>query len=374
MASPSETGATEGVAVFPHSFGLRLLLALAAVFLLHFTHLTASGGLWAPSVGLCLVLVAWFGPWAGLLLIGAGLLAVLQTVLLNAFFAGRIDPAPVSITAGVALLEAAEVLTAWWIYRRLGGGARALNDPQSAVLFVLAVPGLTALLFATVCTLYCGAVLGEWGDFSGQLIQWWLSQALGFLAVAPPLLTAATPWLVRRGIVRPETSSWKHSTDGADAGADPLTRGDAIEIAGLAFGAGLLTLLLVWTYGRQELEGWQPWGAPLLLIVWASLRQGQRGGVLVGGVAAALPLCLAALNPVALPQHYAFLIQGNLMALGGAGLLAAAAAGWVRVNERRYRQMVAHVPVVVYSGRLLTGGGRLEAEVTLVARRQQRPC
>ena len=58
----------------------------------------------------------------------------------------------------------------------------------------------------------------------------------------------------------------------------------------------------------------------------------------------------------AVPPPFAYLIQGNLLALAGAGLLAAAAAGWLRINEMRYRQVVTHVPVVVYSGRILPGG------------------
>ena len=241
-------------------------------------------------------------------------------------------------------------MTAWWAYRRLGG-ARALTDPRSAVLFVLVVPGLVAAAFALVWAVLAGVFQG-WTNFGSQWAEYWFSRSLGLLTVAPPLLTAATPGLVRRGWVRPEVVIMKPTASAGHAGADRLTRGDAIEIAGLALGAGLLALVLACTYGRQALEGWQPWGAPLLLVVWASLRQGQRGGVLTAGLAAALPLCVLAPLSAVLPS-YAYLIQGNLLVLVGAGLLAAAAAGWLRFNEMRYRQVVAHVPVVVYSGRLL---------------------
>ena len=260
---------------------------------------------------------------------------------------------PPILAFGDALLGTAEVLAAWWAYRRLGG-ARALIDPRSAVLFVLVVPGLAAAAFAVARAALACAVLGRWADFGPSLAQTWLSGSLGLLTVAPPLLTAATPWLVRRGLVRPEVVSDKPTAAVGHAGADRLTRGDAVEIAGLALGAGILALVLACTYGRQGLEGWQPWGAPLLLVVWASLRQGQRGGVLTTGLAAALPLCFLTFLAAA-PPPFAYLIQGNLLGLAGAGLLAAAAAGWVRINERRYRQVVTHVPVVVYSGRILAG-------------------
>ena len=372
MTSPSGFGSSaESARRFPLSFGGRLLLAVAAVFLLYVTNPSAysgSPGLWAPSVGLGLVVVAWFGPRAGLLMVAAGLLVALQKFVFGTLLERRTDALSLTLTVGNALLATGEVLAAWWVYRRWGGGGRALNDPLSAVLFVLVVPGLTAVLFAAAHFATAGVLRGTWDDFPQEVGRCWLSSALGLLAVAAPLLTAATPWLVRRGLVRPESVTPKQATDNGLAGADPLTRGDAIEIAGLALGAGLLALLLAWTYGRHTLEGWQPWGAPLLLIVWASLRQGQRGGVITAGVAAAIPLCALTLFPVELSERDVFLIQGNLLALCAAGLLSAAAAGWVRINEMRYRQMVMHAPVLVYSGRLSLGQrGHFTAEVTLVS-------
>jgi|GEM_PF-2868541 len=234
MASPSKTGPpvarpspdvalpVESVRPYWPSPGVRLLLAFSGLILLVLSKPTASSGspgLWAPSAGLGLVLVAWFGSWAGLLILGAGLIAVLQTVLIGTVFAGRVDAASISLTAIDALLGTAQALAAWWAYRRLGGGARALNDPQSAVLFVLLVPGLTAVLFAVAHVVLVGVVLEEWTDFPQRLAQWWLSRALGLLAVAPPLLTAATPWLVRLGLIRPETATRKQSADAGHAGA-----------------------------------------------------------------------------------------------------------------------------------------------------------
>ena len=384
MASPPNVGSTsERPAAAASSTSLRaagsnvrtpssrlfVLIAVPAVILLHLTNPATWGplpGLWAPAAGLGLVLVAWFGPRAALLTLAAGLLAVLQALVLGACFSGRIDPTALALAGGDAVLGTLEVLAAWWLYRRLGGG-RALGDPSSALLFVLLVPGLTAAAFAAARAVLTAAAAGDWADFSLRVLQFWLSRSLGLLTVAPPLLTAATPWLVRRGQVRPESAIAKQSAESLHAGATPLTRGDGVEIGGLALGAGVLALLLAFTYGRQELEGWQPWGAALLLVVWASLRQGQRGGVLTAAMGAVLPLCVLGLLP-GLPSRYAILIQGNLLALCGAGLLAAAAAGWVRISEMRYRQVVTHVPVVVYSGRILRGGGdRPAAEVTLVS-------
>lgn len=355
---------------FPSRSRPFLFLALVALSLLHLTNPAAWNdlpGLWAPTAGLGLVLVAWFGGRGAWLVLAAGLLAVLQVALAGVCFAGRVDAITVGRTAADGLLGTAEMLTAWWAYRRLGGGARGLTDPRSAAVFVLLVPGMTAVIFAAGRALLDAAIVMDWGSFPQRLLQFWLSRSLGLLAVAPPLLAAATPWLVRRGLARPEMLTEKQSADAGQAAADSPTRGDWVEILGLSFGAGVMALLLAASHGRPELEGWQPWGAPLLLIVWASLRQGLRGGVLAAGVSAALPLCVLATFP-APPTHHVFLLQGNLLALCGAGLLAAAAAGWARINEARYRQVVTHVPVVVYSGRLTPGpGGRLIADVTLVS-------
>ena len=261
------------------------------------------------------------------------------------------------------------MLTAWWIYRRLGGGARSLNDPQSAVLFVLVVPGLTALLFAALHAFVGQATLGDWADFPQRMAQVWLSQALGFLAVAAPLLTAATPWLVRRGLVRPEAPTRQQSAESGHAGADPLTRGDAIEIAGLALGAGLLALLLACTYGRQGLGGLAAVGCAAAVDRLGQLAPGTARRRFDGRRRRRVPLVLPGVVSGRTPR------DGTSSLSRAICWRCAAPACWrrrrpvgCRINETRYRQMVTHVPVVVYSGRLLPGQrGRLDAEVTLVS-------
>jgi PAS domain-containing protein len=76
-----------------------------------------------------------------------------------------------------------------------------------------------------------------------------------------------------------------------------------------------------------------------------------------------MPLFALSANP---PSGTAWLLlQGNLLAQAGTGLLVASSASWVRCSERRYRQLVAHVPVVVYSVRLT--GDPPHSEVTLIS-------
>jgi hypothetical protein len=210
-----------------------VLAAAACVAALHLTNPLAWGafpGLWAPA-------------------------------------AGGVDPAQAAAAVAEGLLGGTEVIAAWWAYRRLGRGARDLGDPRSAVLFVLLVPGLAAGLFAPA-----HALLAPGGDFAARLVACWLARALGLLAVAPALLTA-TPALVRRGLVPPGRRA---AADDDEAGGEERTRGDAVELAGLALAAGLLSLALA--AAGPGLAAWQPWGAPLLLVVWAGLRQGRGAG------------------------------------------------------------------------------------------------
>jgi PAS domain S-box-containing protein len=258
---------------------------------------------------------------------------------------------------GVAALEA---LLGCWLFLGVARGARRLGDPRSAVEFSLLVPGLTAAAGAGLRAL---VALASGSAMSGTAFTaLWLGHALGLLVVASPLLVCLTPWLVKRGLTPEEPPDSAPLLPGP-VGADRISLGDTIEIAGLALCAGGLGLLLALAPGHRVLAGWQVWGAPLLLIVWASLRQGLPGGSSVACAAVAVPLTVLARESTLAPLT--LLLQGNLLAQAATGLLVAASASWLRVSEHRYRQLVAHVPVVVYSVRL--AGNPARPEVSLVS-------
>src|SRR5207302_2974571 len=107
---------------------------------------------------------------------------------------------------------------------------------------------------------------------------------------------------------------------------------------------------LVTLHAGTGSTSWTLWGVSLLVIVWASLRQGLRGGSLSAAVSALLAVVFAS------PQDADFSpLQGNLLAQCSTALLVGASAGWIRASEARYRQMVGHIPVVLYSARLPRG-------------------
>src|SRR5207247_5434575 len=98
---------------------------------------------------------------------------------------------------------------------------------------------------------------------------------------------------------------------------------------------------LAFTHKHKELSGWQLWGSPLLLIVWASLRQGLRGGTIVASFSAITPLIvLATLLDARRDDPFVLMLEGNLLAQCATGLLVAASASWIRLSEARYRQVV----------------------------------
>jgi PAS domain S-box-containing protein len=205
--------------------------------------------------------------------------------------------------------------------------------------------------------------LAIWG-FGRRLGSLWMSQALGVLALAPLLLVTVTPWLVRRGLpldparrLRPDRTL-----------AERRHWGDWFELTWLTVGTSVLGLVLAVAYEHGEITSWHLWGLPLLFIVWASLRQGIQGGMTV--VAASACLCLL-VSPWTRPTGVSVLaLQGNLLAQCITALLVGASISWIRANEARYRRVVGHIPVVLYSARIqweATGDNSSQAEITFVS-------
>jgi signal transduction histidine kinase/integral membrane sensor domain MASE1 len=307
-----------------------------------------SGALWFPPAGLALVLLAWQG-WLGL-----GL-AVVVTFLLRVVFA----PADAGVVAALweALLLGVEVGGAWWLYQGPVGGSRRVNDPRSATMFLLLVPGLAAGL---------AALARAWltGSDTWQLAgAFWISHAIGFLTLAPPLLVFFTPLLARAGLTEPEPvneSTWIDP-------CDQVALGDWLEMAGLTLGGIVLGSLLAREYLGGRDGSWQLWAMLLLVVVWASLRQGLRGGSLAACGAALSALVMTG-NAAPVPWFGA--LQGNLLALASTALLVGASSGWIRASELRYRQIVGHIPVVLYSARVSDAGRRgrtPDAQILLVS-------
>jgi PAS domain S-box-containing protein len=348
----------------------RVLCALAAI---HLAQPLFWGPprvpLWSPTAGLGLVLVAWFG-WrfgAGILAT-SGLLVLVQTVARTSFSGGvsLLDLSWILVETTLLPLEA---VAAWWLYHSLARGSLRLGDPRSAMLFVLLVPGVIAVLSGLLHLGFASLIeapdLGPGGPFR-HLISFWLARALGMVVLAPPLFVLLTPWLHRRGWLRPDTTISRRPMEAGllvpftDSPALEQESGtgsvlmDWIEIGLLALATSAACVFLSRLHGPGELLGWQLWGIPGLLIVWAALRQGLRGGILVASVAAGVLLLARWLGLVpSTDPLFQPLMQGHLVAQCSAALLVSAGSSWVRRREASYRQVISQVPVVIYSARLL---------------------
>lgn len=332
-------------------YWLLLAVSLAAFHLSHpLAWLPAGARLWYPSIGLGLVLTAWFG-WRGVVL------AVLDCWLIRlTTTADPLVPLPPWADAGLLGLILA---AGWWCYREFGQGLRRINDPRSATAFLLIVPGAVVAAFALVRAWLSGAEA-----FWPAMVYLWLAQALGILALTPLLLAVLTPWLARRRWINVEI---REELTWLDLG-EPTTLGDILETAGLAIGALLLGGLLAQYHIQQQTIDWHLWGILLLLVVWASLRQGLSGGSLTAGCAAGAAWVITGAGAPAAPAFTS--LQGNLLALCSTALLVGASSGWIRASELRYRNVVGHIPVILYSGRvrpLSVEGERLQAQILLVS-------
>lgn len=316
----------------------RFLLASLGVAAFHLGYLLAGGeaALWAPAAGIGIALTVWLGVWV-LPILAADVVVV--GLLLTPYHGPlRLALESLFLTGQIGLV--------WWAFIQVAGGARRLDDPRSATVFLILGPGLVEALLA-VLQAGLWILLGYAEvDFLPLAGGFWLSRALGTLVLVPLLLVAVTPWLVQHRFVNPEP---QRRQLGGSMPQD-WTWGEGIETAGLALGNCILAVVLVRTQRDQGIPLWALWGIALLLVVWASLRQGLRGGALVAGLGASLGLSLAIYLGVSAADFSP--LQGNLLAQCSTALLVGASAGWIRASEARYRQVVGHIPVVLYSAHL----------------------
>lgn len=353
-----------------------LVIALFVCFAAYFLDRTEIA-LWTPVCGVALASVIWLGP-RFLALYAVGMVAIS-----SAFASAASSASPLHATL-LSAIHVLEVAAGWWFFIRLARGARELDDPRSAVLFLLLIPGVTAAL-AAIAQVALGyaldprvAVVPIFRRFG----EAWIAGMLGSLVVAPFLLINFTPVLQRLAFLPvPKAKPFVGRT---------WTLGEGIELTGLAFGNFLLAIIQVHLHSRIASAAWPLWGVSLLLVVWSSIRQGLRGGTVTAFAGCAAALVWATqlgLSPAALSP-----LQGNLLAQCGIALLVGSSVGWIRATEARYRHVVGHIPLVLTSVRLnhgvtflpdgvphkttaeskpeLKGGNALlnEAEIVLVSR------
>ncbi len=281
---------------------------------------------------------------------GARALVILTLVLLLARYWAEPD-ADILFTLADTALHIGLIGSSWWLYHVVGRGSRWLDDPRSATLFLILVPGVLSALFAVVQAIYRAPFDADnvslWFRAAAAF---WLSRMVGVLVVAPSLIVVMTPLLARFRLVSlelPPAFFGERDVSGSRLG-------DRIELAGLTFATSVLGVLLLWTYAPGNVANWMLWASCLVLIVWTCVRQGLRGGCFCASVTSTVILVIAQMRPTALDTFHSG-IQGQLLAFCSSALLVGVSVSWIRANEMRFRHVVGRIPFVVYSARLPYG-------------------
>jgi PAS domain-containing protein len=337
----------------PRLVDRRNWLALIGLAFLHLSHpwtwQRPLPTIWFPPAAIGFLLMAWLGRPAFILILADTLLVTFQAWATGTALPGGESFPGLAAGLWVSLLGALEVCVAWWFYQRLDPDERRLLDPRAATYFLILVPvftvGIMAVLSGLPLALQGADLFWQWTR------AYWLSHALAIFTVVPICLALATPVLARSGLL----GSARPSLERNRGLLPPLTLGDGLEIYGLSLGTAILGLLLVGAHRQEGPVGWQYWVLPLLLIVWASLRQGLRGGLIAASVTVLLSVTMV--SWAGSRQLVVAPLQGYLLAQCSTALLVGISFSWIRASETRYRQVVEHMPVVLYSARV-RGPGR----------------
>ncbi len=320
-------------------------LAAIGILLFHLSWAYAGDplGFWLPGLGVGIALVAWFG-WPMLIPLAVDLFLVRSWQGEYALRAAY----DVSLSIG-------QIGFSWYLYRYVAQGSRWLEDPRSAMVFLLLpcalLSGAAGLALALADPFFASV-----SEFGNRVLEHSLGRTLGVLATAPFCLAVLTGFLIqRRCLSEPRKkpfSLWIWS--GAEA----------VELAGLCLGSGLLALVLVATETRAEspAPSWPLRGVLLLVVVWTALRQSLRGAT--SASLSATLVCFGWFWPANSGPGLSWRSsQEYQLALSSVALLVGTAIGWVRASEARYRHVVGRIPLMLYSVRLPRGISALPSGV-----------
>lgn len=303
-------------------------------------------GPWFPPAGIAILLVAWLGPVAVLLIAVGNFLAAGQAALLGhtlPWGTGAIGIAQAILDTGI---QATGALLSWHLYHGVLRAPRRPMAPWTASIFLFLVPGAAAAVLAMTRGFLLVPPAGtSFLSWAGTI---WLSQALAILAIVPASLVSFTVPLARARFIDSELANGERNS------GMPLrlTPGDAIEIAGLVAGTALLGVLMVVSHWHADTGSWQLWMLALLLIVWASLRQGLRGATAASCSTAITTLVLLSVSNDG--SSLSFPLQGYVLALCTTGLLVGVSSDWMQLTEFRGRLLIGHAPLVIYSARVFS--------------------
>jgi signal transduction histidine kinase len=189
-APPAASGS--GVPPAVREAGLEAGFVLAFLFLDWVSYFDPYGPVgftpWDPAKGLAFAWLIWRGPWRGLLLFGAMLLAA----------GARGSPGSwLLLATGSALVAALYTLAAALLTRRLGFDARLERARDVILLLVAGAAGAALVAVLTSGLVVAGGILTR-EDFAPAALRQWVGDLIG-IAVFTPAVLRAPHW---RGLGR----------------------------------------------------------------------------------------------------------------------------------------------------------------------------
>ncbi|MFW5778883.1 MAG: PAS domain S-box protein [Coleofasciculus sp.] len=289
--------------------GLALILAHGVALL---CQVKPGLSLWFFPSGVAIALTLWF-EWIGIILTGI-------TSLVIAPFWGSGD-----WTGLLRFTDIIVPLITWLLYRQLWQGSLSLKRLTDAVVFISAILAASC----TSATVHSLALLA-WGKITpSTLLQHlsynWLGQAIGILAVAPTALLFLTRFWQNQG--------WLAISDQENSSVWDLSLHQWLELLALGFFSTCLATLTVWatfdsglTFERLLFVGFLP-------ILWAAIRFGAMGGMLLVSFSIGVTLLdylffypnALSLSPLPISADILSLHQLSLLTQGIVSLLLGAA-------------------------------------------------
>ncbi|MCU0570859.1 MAG: MASE1 domain-containing protein [Oculatellaceae cyanobacterium Prado106] len=230
---------------------------------------TAVSLLFPPS-GVAIALAIWFGAPAALV---TGMVSTLMAPHWGSH----------GWAQWVGWTDAIEPLIAWWLYRRVWRRSLTLDRIKDVAAFIVSAPILACAGSAIVGSLAL-AMIGKmpWPSISTAMLQWWLGNAIGTMAISPIAILVLTPVLQRWG--------W---LPGAVITRDTAVNGGSVSRRFMEKGAivGICVAIAILSVSQTSQTGFafqQFAFLNFVPILWAALRFGAIGGASTGG------LCVAA--------------------------------------------------------------------------------
>jgi len=270
---------------------------------------------WAPT-GVALAALLAFGNW------------LWPAILLGAFVTNLSTEGSWSTSLGIAAGNTLEALVASWLVRRYAGGARAFENAEDTLRFVVLAGLVATAVSATVgVTSLAAGGYAAWAGYAAIWVTWWLGDASGAVIVAPLLLL----W-----IANPKPG-WR----GRKLVEAALLLVAAVGVGEVVFGGALS--LPVSRYSLTFLC--------LPPLVWAALRFGPREAATVIAVLSAIAIARSLRGAGAFgalsPNESLVVLQAFMATMATVTLpMAAMVSDWRRAAQAVERSEGRHTAMV----------------------------